>query len=211
MNEEENVNLESQAVPPEPPKEQPKKKKGRRAYLEDIHRTADGRYIYTGPCYEYDKEFNTRSSVLLRLWLLLLPAIAACVGGGLFVTPFMRDTWYTIGPYGFEFALIGTVLWAVCRITGNGRILREYVRKQTFGALPRRCWLAAGFAGIGLIGAVVYIIVHGTGMTTQAGEFVDKTFESIAYLCLKAVVIAACVVVARYSPAVKWSETAEKV
>lgn len=211
MNEEENVNTGSPSEAPEPPKEQPKKKKGRRAYLEDIHRTADGRFIYTGPCFEYDEEFNTRSSVVARLWLMLLPAVAACVGGGCFVTPFMRDTWYTIGPYGFEFALMGTVLWAVCRITGNGKILREYVRKQTFGALPLRCWLAAGFAGIGLIGAVVYIIAHGTGMTTQAGEFVDKTFESVAYLCLKAAVIVSCIFIARYSNAVKWSETAEKV
>lgn len=212
MNEEENINNGSQAGPEESPKENPKKIKGRRAYLEDIHRTADGRFIYTGPCFAYDEEVNTRGSVLLRLWLLLLPAVAACVVSCCFNVPFMHNTWYTVGPYGFEFALVGSVVWAVGRITANGSILREYVRRQTFGALPRRCWLAAGFAAIGMIGGIVYMCVHGTSYTfIGTGETVVQTFECYAYLALKAVVIACCVLIARYSPAVKWSETAEKV
>ena len=211
MNEEENVNTGLFPEPPEHPVQQAKKKKGRRAYLDDIHRTADGKFIYTGPCFAYDEEANLRANVLLKLWLLVLPAIAACVVSGCFTTPFMRDTWYTIGPFGFEFVSVGSAVWAICRITANGNILREYVRKQMFGALPMRCWLAVGFAGIGMIGATVFIIVHGTSVATQSGELVDQTFQSVAYLCLKAVVIVCCVFLARYAPSVEWKETAEKV
>lgn len=211
MYEEENENTGLFPEPPKHPVQQAKKKKGRRAYLDDIHRTADGKYVYTGQCYEYDGAINTRGSVLLRLWLLMLPALAACVGSGLFTTPFMRDTWYTIGPFGFEFVFVGTVVWAVGRITANGSILREYVRKQTFGALPARCWLAVGFAGVGIIGGVVFMLVHGTGVTLQSGEVVDQTFRCVAYLCLKAAVIVSCALLARYAPKVAWKETAEKV
>ena len=211
MNEEENVNNGMQSDADERPAKQAKKIRGRRAYLEDIHRTADGRFIYTGPCFAYDEEVNTRGSVLLRLWLLLLPAVAACVASGCFTTPFMRDTWYTIGPFGLEFVFVGMIAWAVCRITGNGSVLREYVRRQTFGSLPLRCWIAVGTAGIGIIGSVVFMLVHGTGVTLESGETVDQTFRCVAYLCLKAVVIVCCVFTARYAPEVAWKETAEKV
>ena len=215
MNEEENVNTGLFPEPPEHPHEQMKKdaakRRNRRAYLNDIHRTADGKYIYTGPCFAYDEEINTRSSVLLRLWLLVLPAIAACVVSGCFSTPFMRDTWYTIGPFGFEFVCAGSVLWAIGRITANGRILREYVRKQTFGALPLRCGFTVGFAVLGLIGAVIYMIINGTVVTGDSGSAIDMTFASYAYIALKAVNIVASVLILRYAPTVSWKETAEKV
>lgn len=211
MNEEENVNIESQAEPSESPKEQPKKKKSRRAYLEDIHRTADGRFIYTGPCFEYDEETNTRGSVLLRLWLLILPAVAACVASGLFTTPFMRDTWYTIAPFAIEFVAVGAALWAISRVTGNGRVLREYVRRQTFGSLPLRCLIAVGAAAAGIVGASVFMIIHGTSAVNAEGEVIDQTFRCFAYLALKAVVGVCCAFIARFAPSVAWKETPEKV
>ena len=80
--------------------------------------------------------------------------------------------------------------------------------------MPR--WLnilaVVAFAGIGMIGGIVYMLVHGTSYTfIGTEETVDQTFASFAYLALKAVVIACCAFIARYSPKVKWSETAEKV
>ena len=211
MDEEKNVTAGRDTEPPERPAGQKEKKKGRRAYLEDIHRTANGKYVYTGQCYKYDEEINTRGSVLMRLWLLILPALAASVASGLFTTPFMKGVWYTVGPYGFEFVAIGAAVWAICRITCNGSILREYVRKQTFGALPLRCWIAAGFAAAGAIGGAVYMIAHGTGFTLNSGEVVDQTFRCVAYLCLRVAVIVCCVFTARFAPSVAWNETAEKV
>ncbi|MBO4583530.1 MAG: hypothetical protein J5756_00520 [Clostridia bacterium] len=215
MNEEENVNTGS--APEASEGADKKNKKGlmkrlnRRAYLEDIHRTADGRYIYTGQCYVYNEEANTRGSVLLRLWLLVLPAIAASVLGGCFNTPFLRDTWYVIAPFAFELVCTGSILWAVGRITANGRILREYVRKQTFGAIPLRAGFAIGFAALGLIGAIIYMILHGTVIENYAGEIIDMTYASYVYIALKVFNIACCILIMRYAPSVSWNETAEKV
>lgn len=208
---EENENAGSSPEQSETTARQPKKKKGRRAYLEDIRPTANGNYVYTGQCYRYNEEINTRGSVLLRLWLLILPALAACVASGLFTTPFMKDTWYTIAPYGFEFVAVGAAVWAICRITGNGSVLREYVRRQTFGALPLRCWIAVGFAAAGIVGSAVYMILHGTAYTFQNGNVEDQTFRCVAYLCLKAVSAVFCALTARFASSVAWEETAEKV
>lgn len=202
-----------------PDAEAAKKKKSRRAYLEDIRPAANGNYVYTGQCYIYDEEINTRGFVLLRLWLLILPALAACVASGLFtmpfMTPFITDTWYTIAPYGIEFVAVCSAVWAICRITGNGNILREYVRRQTFGALPLRCWIAAGFAAAGIVGASVYMLLHGTAYTSEyievVGEVGDQTFRCVAYLCLKAVTAVFCAFTARFAASVAWKETAEKV
>ena len=175
------------------------KRKGRRAYLEDIRRSPDGKYVYTGAQYTYDK-LNPRTLVLIRLWALALPAAVACIASGCLSTPFTRDVWYVIGPLAFELASLGSVVWAVCRITGNGDTLREYVRKQTFGSLPLRCGFTIAFAAIGLVGAAVYMIFFGSA---QDGI----TAADIAYLALKAVNIACCSIILPYSKHVRWQKT----
>ena len=193
-----------------PAAETRKKPRTRRAYLSDIRRTADGTYRYTGECFEYDEKLNPRTAVLLRLWLQTVPAIAACVAGGCLDAPFLRDTWYVIAPYGFEAASLAAVVWAVGRITGNGSVLRSYVRKQTFGALPLRCSFAIGFAALGLIGAVIYLIAHGTAVAT-ADSVVDCTAASIAYLVMKTVNIVCCILIMLYVRSVFWKESAKKI
>lgn len=192
--------------PPEDPiKDAEKKRKktlDRYSYLDDIHKTADGKYIYTGPCYGYDETKNKRSKVLLLLWLLSLPALVACVASGCFNVPFMRSTWYTVVPFGFELVSVVSIFWAVCRITSHGDILRQYIRKQTFSTLPLRCALCCIFSAVGLIGGSVFMIRHGTG---------GQTFRCAAYMALKAVVLTANIIIARFAQGIKWVETQEKV
>ena len=209
MNEEEKNNSSPEA-PPQKAAGPHKKRRGRRAYLSDIRMAADGRYHYTGDCYEYDAKYNPRTAVLLRLWLTAAPAILACVISGCLSAPFMRDTWYVIAPFGFELASLGSAVWAIGRITGNGSVMRSYVRKQTFGALPRRCWFAVCFAAAGLIGAAVYLILHGTAVTTASGNE-DQTLVCILYLVCKAVNIVCCILIVLYVRSVFWKESAKKI
>lgn len=192
------------------PSEKPKKRKGRRSYLRDIRPSADGKYHYYGDCYAYDEKLNPRLAVILRLWLLAAPAAIACVISGCLSAPFMRDTWYVIGPFGFELVALGSIVWAIGRITGNGEILRSYVRKQTFGSLTLRCSFAIGFASLGLIGALVYIFVHGTAVATASGAD-DRTAASIIYLVAKVINIVCCILIMRYARSVVWKESAKKI
>lgn len=211
------MNQEEKTTPPAPQdapgeekKTTKKKRRGRRAYLEDIRPAANGSYVYMGDCYAYDERLNPRSMVILRLWLLAAPMVIACVAGGVISTPFTRDTWYVIAPFGLEFVSIGSIVWAIGRITGNGSILRSYIRRQTYGALPRRCGFAIGSAAAGLIGASVYMILNGTQVTTASGVE-DQTAASIVFLALKAVTIVFGVLLWRYANSVFWRESAKKI
>lgn len=179
-----------------------KKRTEKYAYLEKIHRTANGKEIYTGPCFKYDTAANSRKSVVLKLLFLALPAFAACIVSGCFNVPFMRDTWYTVAPFGFEMVALGSVLWAVCRIAGNKEIIRDYIKKQTFGALPLRCLLSVIFSAIGLIGGAFFIIRNGT---------MGEAFRCFAYLALKAVSILCTVFIALIARGVKWADTEDKI
>ena len=191
--------------------EQPKKKrKGRRAYLSDIRRGANGKYVYTGTCYTYDK-LNPRLYVLLRLWALTIPAVAACVVSGCLNAPFTRDTWYVLAPLGFAFVCAGSVTWAVGRITGNKSVLRSYVRKQTFGAIPLRCGFMIGFAAVSLIGAAIYMIVHGTSAVTLTGAVEDRTAACVVYLIMQAICIACGVLLIVFVRSLRWQETLKTV
>ena len=178
-----------------------KKPKGRRAYLDDIRRSPDGGYIYTGECCTYGSR-NPRRAVILRLWLMILPAAAACIASGCLSAPFTRDTWYVIAPLGFELVSLGSIVWAAGRITANGEVLRAYVRRQTFGALPLRCGFALAFAAMGLIGAAIYMIAFGTS---------DQTSVSVLFLILKAVSIACCALIMRYPGRIVWDKSTKSV
>lgn len=211
MNEEEKTPTPETAGQPDAAPQPPKKKRrGRRAYLDDIRRGADGRYVYTGVCYAYDEKLNPRAAVIPRLWALTVIILAASIVSGCLSTPFTRDTWYVLAPLGFEIACAGSVTWTVSRISGNGSVMREYVRKQTFGALPRRCAFTLAFAAVGLIASVIGVLVSGTVMTTASGSE-DMTVACILYPVLKAAVIACCILLWRYAASVFWKESAKKI
>ena len=205
----ENKMDDNRGIMPKPPKDPlenaraaSKKRAGRYAYLNDIHRTANGKEIYTGPCFKYDTAVNTRASVVLKLLLLALPAFAACVISGCFNVPFMRDTWYTVVPFGFELVSLGSVLWAACRILCNKDVVRDYIKKQTFGALPLRCLLSVIFSACGLIGGTVFMLCNGT---------MGEAARCFAYIALKAVSIVCAAFIAFIARNVKWADTEEKI
>lgn len=47
-----------------------KKRRGRRAHLNDFYRDVSGNYIYTGTCYVCTASPQERTALLRRLWLL---------------------------------------------------------------------------------------------------------------------------------------------
>ena len=48
-----------------------KKRRGRRAHLNDFYRDVSGNYIYTGTCYVCNAAPQERTALLRRLWLLI--------------------------------------------------------------------------------------------------------------------------------------------
>ena len=66
-----------------------KKRRGRRAHLNDFYRDVSGNYIYTGTCYVCTAAPQERTALLRRLWLLAAVMVVSVVTGG--VSP--RRAW----------------------------------------------------------------------------------------------------------------------
>ena len=76
-----------------------KKRRGRRAYLEDFQKTATGEYVYTGKLHYYETQGLERRQALLRLWLLTGAIAAAVVVSGCVPAAGMSNTFYVLLPY----------------------------------------------------------------------------------------------------------------
>ena len=53
--------------------EEQKKRRGRRAYLDDFQKTASGEYVYNGKMHYYQSEHMGRKKAIFVLWLLIPP------------------------------------------------------------------------------------------------------------------------------------------
>lgn len=115
-----------------------KKQAGRRAYLNDFHRDLTGAYIYDGSHFHFAGD--GWKQVLLRLWALGLVLVVLVLAGG-FSGEAMSHCVFQILPYLVEVGAVGSVVWALVRLTSGGETLRAYVYKATVQALPGRAVL----------------------------------------------------------------------
>lgn len=137
------------------------RRRGRRAYLEDFHKTANGEYVYTGAYYTYQGETMTwRQSMAVRLGLSV-GAVALAVLGGMIPAPGMGGCFYVLLPYVCALISSVSVVWAAARMAHWGDPLREYVYQKTVAVLPLRCLLTAVFSAVTLVGAAVYLLLRG--------------------------------------------------
>ena len=115
-----------------------KKQAGRRAYLNDFHRDLTGAYIYDGSHFHFAGDGWKQA--LLRLWALGIVLVVLVLAGG-FSGETMAHCVFQILPYLMEVGAVGSVVWALVRLTSGGEKLRAYVYKATVQALPGRAGL----------------------------------------------------------------------
>ena len=153
-----------------------KKRKGRRAYLNDFYADVNGKYIYTGDVYRYvdDKPFDR---AYLRVGLLcglvfISVFIVACLP-----VPSMLGLGklYVILPFILEALGVLLTVWAAIRLRANGPDLRSYIWEATVKKLPWWLEMTAFFAGASVICNVIYLAING--------------FEGRAFLGLLAVAL----------------------
>lgn len=97
-----------------------KKQAGRRAYLNDFHRDLTGAYIYDGSHFHFAGD--GWKQVLLRLWALGLVLVVLVLAGG-FSGEAMSHCVFQILPYLVEVGAVGSVVWALVRLTSGGETL----------------------------------------------------------------------------------------
>lgn len=141
-----------------------KKRKGRRAYLNDFHVGLNGEYTYTGPIYRYEGELPYRQA-LTRLRVLTAAMCLAMIGAGVVPAPSMVGfgNFYVV-PF-FMIELVGVALsaWSAYRLISGGEDLRAYVYEATVNKLPQRLEMTFFFAAACVAVNIVYICLNGFG------------------------------------------------
>ncbi len=155
-----------------------KKRRGRRAYLDDFQKTATGEYVYTGQLHHYETEGISRRQALARLWILTAVMAVAQVVSGCVPAAGMSNTFYVLLPYAGGLLSAASVVWLMCRLSAGGDPLRHYVYTATVGQMRLRGYLVLAFAAVTLVGEAVYLILHGVG-TVLAGTVVFVICQAI--------------------------------
>ena len=139
-----------------------KKRKGRRAYLNDFYADVNGKYIYTGDVYRYvdDRPFD---KAYLRVGLLCGVVFLSVFAVACFPIPSMLGygKLYVMLPFIFEAIGVLLMLWAAIRLRANGPDLRAYVWEATARKLPWWLEMTAFFAGASAVCNVIYLAING--------------------------------------------------
>jgi len=171
-----------------------KKRKGRRAYLEDFKPNAAGEYIYYGAHYAWG---GGRKRTLARLWLLSAASFCVSLANGCIPGTGMDGRPYVVLPY--VAALIGAFsqLWAVGRLSSGGDPLREYVYEATVKKLPLRAVLTAVCAGVAILGELAGVVLT---------QFSGGILFAILFMALETVVLAASFLLRRTILRLEWTK-----
>ena len=118
--------------------EKNKKKKGRRAYLDDFQTTVSGEMIYCGAYYGFQGGDRARRRFLLKLAAASAVAAVFSVLSGCVPAPGTLNCFYVLLPLLGSILSAVSVLWAAIRLIGGGETLREYVYTATVEELMDR-------------------------------------------------------------------------
>ena len=110
-----------------------KKRRGRRAYLEDFHQNVAGEYIYTGQTHAWKAP---RGKTLRKLWLCAVAAIGAAVAAGCVPNTCMERRVWALIPYVLMLISSGVQGWLLYKLTDGGDPVRDYVWKASVPRLP---------------------------------------------------------------------------
>ena len=140
-----------------------KKRRGRRAYLEDFQKTASGEYVYTGKMHHFQEETLTRKQALTRLWALAAVMAAGAVAAGCLPAAGTFNTAYVILPYAGSLLSAGSVVWLMCRLTAGGNPLPDYVHAATVRQFALRGTLTLAFSAATVAGELIHLALNGAG------------------------------------------------
>lgn len=141
--------------------EEKKRRRKKRAYLDDFYQDLSGNYVYRGQMYRYTAQDLPRKAALTRGWLCAGAALAALLVNGLVPNPALSGCFYVVIPYVAGLIAACSAVWALGRITAAGEELRAYVYQETAAQLPVRCMLSVICSAAAAAGQLLYLVLHG--------------------------------------------------
>lgn len=175
--------------------EKNKKKKGRRAYLDDFQTTVSGEMIYCGAYYGFQGGDRARRRFLLKLAAASAMAAVFSVLSGCVPAPGTLNCFYVLLPLLGSILSAVSVLWAAIRLIGGGETLREYVYTATVEELPLRTALCIGCAGLSILGELLFLLLNGAG---------GKVPGLLLFLISQGMVLLASLFCRKTAAAAKW-------
>ena len=137
-----------------------KSAKARKSYLKDFKKDKDGKYVYQGDWYRYQYGQMSRQGVLGRLWGMCAVLVCTGVAAGCVPTAGMDEYFYVLLPYAVSVVSGISVCWSLGRLTAGGEKIRSYVYETSCSKIPFRSAVAAVFAGITVLGELLFLILH---------------------------------------------------
>lgn len=174
-----------------------KKKKGRRAYLNDFQKNGAGGYVYKGDLYRYTAGEKQRKKDLLLLWVWYASAVIVAIAAGCLPAEGLGRSALVLLPYLVEVGGLAAVGWALCRITAGGELLRAYVYESSVLKINRRTWVAMIGAAATLVGGIVFVSWQG---------FCANWAADLAFLVMHPVVFAGVWGAKKQAGKMKWSK-----
>lgn len=179
-----------------------KKRKGRKAYLEDFHRDEKGDYVYKGEFYRWQGEDNELRRGRIWLWVLCAGMIAAIAAAGCVEAPGTVNCVYILLPYTINFVAGISVCWGLYRLTAGGDPMRAYIYKASVEQIPARAVCTGIGAGAAVIGELIFVCRNGLG---------GKAAGFVLFLLLETAVLAAAVLTWRCVKKMKWNKVTARM
>lgn len=153
-----------------------KKKRGRRAYLNDFQKDEKGSYVYQGELYEWKGETGMFHRELVLLWGICIAMLAALLMAGCVDAPGAMNCVYVVLPFTASFLLGFSSGWGLWRLTSGGNPLRAYIYEQSVERIPVRIIGTMIGAGTAIAGEIIFLFRNG---------FEGKQQEAFLFLLLE--------------------------
>ena len=181
-----------------------KKRKGRRAFLNDFKVGGDGQYSYMGTVHRYGGKLPY-NMVLARFAALGGALLLSLVGIGFIPAPSMTgyNNFYVVPLFVFELIAAFITEWAAVRFLVNGRKgeLRAYAFEATVKRLPILGSITAFIAALGIPANIVYLAING---------FEGRPIASFAVILLHAAAAASAFLIRKCTEATEWIASSVK-
>lgn len=168
-------------------KTEKRKKKKRRAYLDDFAKEADGTYIYKGYLYRF--KGNWKESIrglVIRTGLLA----AAVVAAGIVPSAGMMNTAYVILPYTAQVIAAALFAYAVLKIFSSGGEIKEYIYVKSYERFRPYLFMLFVFSLMTLSGELIHYIV-----SPQP----ERLLYTVLFCFLEAAVFLICLTLNRFT------------
>ena len=142
-------------------KQDAKKTRKGRAYLQDFHKTEEGGYRYEGAVYRASCSAQELQGSVTGQILLAGAALVFAVLAGCFPPAVMGSRLYILLPFAAELFFAFSLLYRSIRIRIHGAdgSLRSYIYMQTCEKFPLHAGLLTAFAGVTAGADLVWLIL----------------------------------------------------